>query len=171
MIIGLIFHAYQKEWIILLLPFQTSDQAILSLEDQKHYEPKKIPLFFFKNEKWHFEETSIIWSVDILENIIFITNHWLTLMEDEKIIDTDIQLLSAVITQDKELFLSFNKDLFDKQSATLYKMMIIESLLKTFRENHISAQSVRFLVHHQTMIDDHINFNISWPMNGYIQAA
>ena len=92
-------------------------------------------------------------------------------MEDEKIIDTDIQLLSAIITENKELFLSFNKDLFDKQSATLYKMMIIESLLKTLRENHISVQSVRFLVHHQTMIDDHINFNISWPMNGYIHSA
>ncbi len=171
MTIGLLFHAYQKEWIILLLPFQTSDQAILSLPDHNHYEPKKIPLYFFKHEKWHFEETSIIWSSQITENITAITNNWLMLMEDEKIIDTDIQLLSAIITENKELFLSFNKDLFDKQSATLYKMMIIESLLKTLRENHISVQSVRFLVHHQTMIDDHINFNISWPMNGYIHSA
>ena len=85
------------------------------IAELQSYEPKKIPLYFFKHEKWHFEETSIIWSSQITENITAITNNWLMLMEDEKIIDTDIQLLSAIITENKELFLSFNKDLFDKQ--------------------------------------------------------
>ena len=75
-----------------------------------------------------------------------------------------------VISSNKELFLSFNKDLFDKQYATFEKLMIIESLLKTMRDNKIAIQSVRFLVHHQIMTDDHLNFIISWPILGYLKT-
>ncbi len=168
-IIGFIFHAYQKEWIILLLPHQTTDSPLLVETEQTTYAPKKIALFFFKNEKWHTEHNSVIWSSNITENVKTVTNNWLTLLEDEKIIDTDIQLVSTIITKTKELFLSFNKDLFEKQDATFSKLMIIESLLKTLKENKIAVQSVRFLIHHQTMVDDHLNFSISWPITGYLQ--
>ena len=171
LVIGIIFHAYQKEWIILLLPHQTTDSPVQNQSEEITYTPKKIVLFFFKHEKWHTENNSVIWSSNVTENVKMLTNNWLTLLEDEKIIDTDTQVTSAIITENKELFLSFNKDLFDKQDATLTKLMIIESLLKTLRENKIPAQSVRFLVHHQTMTDDHLNFSISWPIIGYLQNS
>ena len=168
LVIGFLFHAYQKEWIIFLLPHQTTENPIQTTTSHVTYTPKKIILFFFKHEKWHSEQNSVIWSSDMAENVKTLANNWITLLEDEKIIDTDTQLTSAIITASKELFLSFNKDLFDKQSATLSKLMIIESLLKTLRENKIPVQSVRFLIHHQIMTDDHLNFAISWPITGYL---
>jgi len=168
-IIGFAFHAYQKEWVILLLPYQTADIQTQTQADDATYSQKKIVLFFWKHEQWHKEHNSVIWSSDVTHNVKTIINNLLTLLEDEKIIDTDIQLLSAVITSNKELFLSFNKDLFNAQAATHAKLMVIHALLKTLHENKIPVQSVRFLVHHQILTDDHLNFSIPWPIMGYVQ--
>ncbi len=167
-IIGLAFHAYQKEWVILLLPHQTADIQTQTHIDDATYCQKKIVLFFWKHEQWHKEHNSVIWSSDSTQNVKTVTNNWLTLLEDEKIIDTDMQLLSAVISSNKELFLSFNKDLFNMQSSTYAKLMIVHGLLKTLHENKIPVQSVRFLVHHQILADDHLNFSIPWPITGYL---
>ncbi len=170
-LLGLAFHAYQKEWIIFLLPHQTTSRPTEVNLPNITYAPEKITVYFFKHERWHSEHNSVIWSSDMAQNVKTTVNNWLALLEDEKIIDTDIQISSAITTINKELFLSFNKDLFDKQDATFSKLMIIESLLKTLRENKIPVQSVRFLVHHQTLVDDHLNFSISWPINGYLQIS
>ena len=167
-IIGFLFHAYQKEWIILLLPHQTADIQTQAQAADAKFTQKKIVLFFWKHDQWHKEHNSVIWSSDIEHNIKTITSNWLTLLEDEKIIDTDIQLLSAVIASNKELFLSFNKNLYNAQNSTHAKLMIIHGLLKTMHENKIPVQSVRFLVHHQILIDDHLNFAIPWPITGYL---
>lgn len=169
---GFLFYAYQKEWIILLLPNQTVDyQTAQTQKSDVTFTQQKITLFFWKHGQWHKEHTSVIWSSDAAHNIKTITNNWLTLLEDEKIIDTDIQLLSAVITSSKELYVSFNKDLCNAQDSTYTKLMIIHGLLKTIHENKIPVQSVRFLVHHQVLIDDHLNFSIPWPITGYIPIS
>lgn len=168
--IGLVFHAYQKEWIILLLPQQTADFDNKEEIKDKSFSQKNIILFFWKHEQWQKEQISMIWSPDLGINIKTITNNWIILLEDEKIIDTDIQVLSAVLTPNKELFLSFNKNLFHDQSSTFNKLMITHSLLKTIHENKIPINSIRFLIHHQIMVDDHLNFLESWPITGYITA-
>lgn len=170
-IVGFLFHAYNKEWIILLLPHQTADIQSQAQTSETAFTQQKITLFFWKHDQWQKEYTSVIWSPEITHNIKTITNNWLTLLEDEKIIDTDIQLLSTVISSNKELFLSFNKDLCNTQDSTYTKLMIIHGLLKTIYENKIPIQSVRFLVHHQILIDDHLNFSIPWPINGYITTS
>lgn len=169
--IGLLFHAYQKEWLILLLPHQSAEIDNTFKQINTNFSQKKVILFFWKHEKWQKEHITIIWSNDIAYNIKIITNNWLMLLEDEKLIDTDIQLLSAVITPNKELFLSFNKNLYHPQDSTYKKIMIIHGLLKTISENKIPVQSVRFLIHHQIMVDDHLNFLIPWPINGYMNIV
>lgn len=167
-IAGLVFHAYQKEWIILVLPHQTADTATQDQAADTTFVQKKITLHFWKHEQWHKEQTTVIWSSQPADNVKTVTNNWLMLLEDEKIIDTDIQLISAVIGSNKELFLSFNKDLHNLQNSTYDKLMMVHALLKTLHENKIPVQSIRFLVHHQTLADDHLNFAISWPITGYL---
>ena len=164
---GIILYGYQKEWIIFIPPYATAIHESES-KDQK-LQHKTVSIFFFKHNQWHAEEINSIWSCDAAQNVKTITNNWLTLLEDEKIIDKDIQVVSSIISPSKELFLSFNKDPFIKQDSTYTKFMVIEGLLKTIRTNKIPVQSVRFLIHHQQLIDDHINFSISWPLTGYLK--
>ena len=165
-IVGIVMYAYQKEWIIIVPPYTVAEHQPESIDqDVQHHNAS---IFFFKHKQWHKEMVNMIWSADAAQNVKTVTNNWLTLLEDEKIIDKDIQVVSAVITSSKELFLSFNKDPFNKQDATYTKLMIIQGLLKTIHENKIAVQSVRFLIHHQTLIDDHLNFAISWPIAGFL---
>ena len=167
--LGIILYGYQKEWIIIIPPYATAIHKSES-EDQK-LQHQKVSIFFFKHNQWHTEEINSIWSCDAAQNVKTITNNWLMLLEDEKIIDKDVQVVSSIISGSKELFLSLNKDPFMKQDSTYTKLMIVEGLLKTIHTNKIPVQSVRFLIHHQQLIDDHLNFSISWPVTGYLKNA
>jgi len=168
-LIGIILYGYQKEWIIIIPPYATAIHESES-EDQR-LQHETVSIFFFKHNQWHTEKINCIWSYDAAQNVKNITNNWLTLLEDEKIIDKDIQVVSSIISPAKELFLSLNKDPFIKQDSTYTKFMIIEGFLKTIHTNKIPVQSVRFLIHHQPLIDDHLNFSISWPVTGYLKHA
>jgi len=164
-VIGLLFHAYQQEWFVLLVSHKNNYEQTITTDHT--FQQKKIILSFWKNNKWHKESTHIIWSSEHTQNIKSITNNWFILLEDEKIIENDMQALSAVISGSKELLLSLNKNPFNQQDSTFVKLMIIQGLLKTFKENKLPIQSVRFLIHHQIFNDDHLNFSVSWPITGY----
>jgi len=166
---GIVLYAYQKEWIIIIPPHATAVHEYESFDQALQHH--KVSIFFFKHKQWHTEEINIIWSNDTAQNIKTVTNNWLMLLEDEKIIDKDVQVISSIISPSKELFLSFNKDPFNKQDSTYTKLVIIEGLLKTINANKIAVQSVRFLIHHQPIIDDHLNFSISWPITGFLKNA
>ena len=65
-------------------------------------------------------------------------------------------------------FISYNQAPFNEQDNTLTKLMIIEGLLKTLRQNNITINSIQFLTNHQPMQDDHLDFTIPWPIQGYM---
>jgi len=166
-VIGIALFAYHKEWIIIVPPY-----AIATVEVEgkdQNVDHRKVQLYFFKHKQWHTEEINSIWSYDAALNAKTIINNLFILLEDEKIIDKDVQVISSIISSSKELYLSFNKEPFNKQDSIYTKLMIIQSLLKTLRNNKIPVQSVRFLIHHQTLVDDHLNFSISWPLSGYLE--
>lgn len=165
-LLGIILFAYHKEWIIIAPPYAIATVNIQN--DDQNLDHHKVQLYFFKHKQWHTEEISSIWSHDAALNAKTIINNWFILLEDEKIIDKDIQVISSIISSSKELYLSFNKEPFNKQDSIYTKLMLIEGLLTTLRENKIPVQSVHFLVHHQALIDDHFNFSISWPLSGYL---
>lgn len=163
---GIIFFAYQQQWIVILMPFSSETLDTNCSITVQH---KKISLYFWKHEKWQKEHSSMIWSSNESNNIKILTNQWFNLMEDEEILDNDIQVMSVIISQNHEAFLSLNKYPFNQSHATYTKLMIIEGLLKSLKINNIKIQSIRFLVHHQPLKDDHLNFNFSWPLSGFLQ--
>jgi len=168
--LGFLFHAYLAERLIILYTFNPKNIDSVHNNDESFKQQETI-LSFYKSGKWHQEKSSIIWSHILSENIKSITNEWLLLLEDEKIIENDIQVTSIVISPAKELFLSLNKNWFPDQASTFYKFMILQGFLKTLKDNKIEIQSVRFLIHHQPFEDDHINLAISWPITGYNQTT
>jgi hypothetical protein len=63
--------------------------------------------------------------------------------------------------------LSFDRSPFPTEWTTYEQWMWIESLLKTVRDNDIRIQRIRFLVHHQELIDYHLDFSNPWPIIGF----
>ncbi|HZW61067.1 MAG TPA: hypothetical protein VFF04_02480, partial [Candidatus Babeliales bacterium] len=96
-------------------------------------------------------------------------NSWLSLLDEEHIMDSKVMLQTAILSQSgQEAFLSFDRNPLPAECATFETWMWVEGLLKTIRENDIQLQSIRFLVHHEPLIDEHLDFSNSWPAQGFL---
>lgn len=131
--------------------------------------PAEILLYFWKHDKWSNEKTSYIKSNSIEKNIQTISHLYFRLLDDEAIIHHDITVNNVVLHANKQIaFISLNQSPFLKQDSTKDKLMIIEGLLKTLQSNNIAVPLIQFLVNHQSIDDDHLDFTVPWPIQGYL---
>lgn len=167
-LIGSLFFLYQESWIIITSPFHT--QLLSTESSQQNACYKTVILYGWLNDKLKTESTEIIYSDNVAQNIKLLLNSWLLFLEDEHISDKQTQVMSIALSVSKQdAFISLNQPPFDPASSTYQKLLWIESLCKTVKENKIPITSIRILVHHQPLIDDHLNFDISWPISGFLQ--
>lgn len=167
-LLGALFFAYQQAWIMISLPSRSTQQS-----GQMHHQttPKTVTLWFWKNNKWLHEKSEMIYTNDTAQNMQLLCNIWLQLLEEEHITDKQTTVQSVSLNKSRnEAFISFNQNFLNPQASTYDTCMLIEGLLKTIRHNNIVLSSIRFLVHHQTIQDDRLNFEISWPITGYISS-
>lgn len=130
---------------------------------------KHVNLFYWDHNRWNKEEVEVIWTRSTQADIESLVKSWLILMEEEKIIDKKINLISALVSiNQNEAYLSFDRNPFDDEQSTFKKLMFVESLLKTIRESKAQIKKVRFLKHHQTIWDHHLDFYHSWPIEGFL---
>lgn len=163
--LGMLFVAVQKEWIIL----RFSSSHIQINNKTNALSKRSVMIFFWHNQEWRSEKNLLIWSSDLATNVANLTQSWLTLLDEEKITRYKVNLESALINQNQQIvYLSFDRTLFTKEMSTHQKLMIIEGLLKTLRENQIKIPQVQFLVHHQPIKDGHLDFSQPWPISGFL---
>ncbi|MFC1841775.1 hypothetical protein ACFLYA_01765 [Candidatus Dependentiae bacterium] len=165
---GALFFAVYNSWIIFQFPSHTSEvyHQISSMKAEK----KDFWLMYWQNKKWNKEKISLLLSGDKAKNIQYLVNSWLNLLDEEKVMDKKVSLQTVLLSSCKsQAYLSFDRNPFEKKLTTYDKLMWIESLLKTLRENDIRLQSVYFLVHHQILQDYHLDFSNPWPMYGFLQ--
>jgi hypothetical protein len=165
---GVLLYAIAHDWIIINRSLTTSYSHTQSTYIPKTVE-KKVTLFFWHQGSWHQEATQLVWHEQQSLNIAYLINSWLSLLDDEKIINKKISVQTAMFNdKGTELYISFDHALFCKEATTHEKWLLIEGLLKTLRENGITVPVVRFLTNHQSMIDAHLDFNSPWPIQGFI---
>ncbi len=162
--VGLLFLALQNNLIIVRSPFQKETTWDLS-----GVEKKKIKLFYWHHDKWNHESKEIIWSPNKTLTIKYLIDSWLTLMDEEKLMEKKTSLQSAIIgSNEHDVYLSFDRNPFSKEVPVFEKWMWIEGLLKTLRDNDLKIQNIRFLVHHHDMHDSHLDFSNPWPSIGFL---
>ncbi len=165
--LGILFFLYKKELIIFRFLINYGDSDCKNIQNSKI--KKSIKLFYWLNEKWNYENVEIISSNNLNENIKQIVSSWLNLLEEEKILNHKISLQSILSgVDDKEILLSFDRILLNDDHSTYDKLLLIESLIKTLRENELKISKIKFLNHHQEIDDTHLNFKNSWPIQGFI---
>lgn len=137
---------------------------------QHAIEKKRIKLYFWQKEKWHVEETDLIWILhDTQESLVLLINAWLKLMHDESLIEKQVNVQS-VIQVDQQLFISFDRNILDKSKSAYQKIMCIESLLKTIQAQNLDIKNISFLVHHKPLHDYHLDFSFDWPIEGFMHS-
>lgn len=162
LIFGIGICAYRRGWIIIAYP-------------TTHYSPKKsmckkeVNVYWYHDEKWHQESVTLLWSDTMATNIYHITNRWLQALDDEHIIETPVTVQSACITPSgSTVYLSFDSSPLPSQASAYAKVCIIEGLLKTIRHNAPSIQEIYLLLHHQPLVDAHLDCSHAWPIAGFI---
>ncbi len=161
---GILFFFYQESWIIISIP----NKNPTTYKNKSSIHPKETPLWIFTHETFQKETTEIIFSNDQAQTIKQLLNNWLTVLEEENVSDKQISVQSVILSKlGQEAFICFSESFLNKQTSLHTKFMIIESMLKTLKEAKLNITNVKFLVHHQSMQDAHLNFDISWPITGF----
>ena len=167
-VFGLLLFFYQESWFIITCPLIHEETYNPLYHQNTSY--KTITLYAWSQNKYKKETTEIIHSDNTTQNIKLLLNSWLQFVDDEHITDKETQIVSVSLSPSKqEAFICLNQYPFEKDWSTYRKLMWIESLLKTLRDNKIHISGIRLLVLHQPLIDDHLNFECSWPISGYLQ--
>ena len=162
---GVLFFLHQESWIMINFASPSSHIKKNNIQIQ----PKETPIWIFANGNFKKETTEIIFSNDHAQTIKLLLNSWLTTLEEENIIDKQITVQSVILSPSgQDAFICLTESPLGKQASTYEKLMIIESMLKTLKDAKLGIINVRLLVHHQPMLDPHLNFDISWPVTGYL---
>jgi len=132
---------------------------------------KEITLHYFYREKWKSEKLELLWSDSITKNTHQLINAWLTLLDEEQITQKKIALQAALLSTSGTLYLSFDNNPLSKEDTIFKKWILIESLFKTIRENGIAVQDVQLLVHHRPLVDQHLDFSMAWPIQGFMKSC
>lgn len=150
-IFSFIFVAIKKEWIILNFASKKKFHQI-----NKTIEKKEIKIYFFKNNKFNFEDIDIIWNKEGQNSNIFqIASNWINILEEENILTQKI-VLQDVFIHKSNIYLSFDSRLFNPQWSIEKKLKIIKSLKKTLKPFY-NNYKLYFMVHYNQMPDEHLN--------------
>lgn len=167
-IAGITLYALTNEWIIIRNPLHLlnnkSDFPLASITK------KRVTLWYWHNDAWHHEQTDIIWSNESQQNLNHLLTSWLTMVDEEHIVDKKISLQSTLVAPStSDVYFSFDRSPFNQEDSTYTKLMLIEGILKTIAGNDIKINRVHFLVHHAPLIDQHLDFSAGWPLKGFIE--
>ena len=167
LLIGMFFCAFYSGMLVIRSPFYTQQEK--ELLQKKEAVKKNIQLCFWHNNRWQQETISILWHNTHEQNLYHIITNWLNWAQEENVLQKKVALQTVLLSASgNEAFLSFDQVPFDEQDATHTQWMFVESLLKTLRDNNITIAHIRFLVHHQPLEDDHLDFTNAWPLNGFL---
>lgn len=162
--LAFLFFSYHNEWII----FNFNEKKPLFIP-QKQSQKKNFELIFLQNDTWKTETITILAGSEIEAIILQLINRWLHLLYEEKVIKKKTVLQAVLLNYNaQELFLSFERLPWHKEMSTFQKWMIIEGILKTIKKAEPSIKKVRFLLNHQPMVDNHLDFTNAWPIEGFI---
>lgn len=165
---GFLFFGFYNNWIIFFLPSYNVEN--FGQSGGMRLEKRDVYLHYWNNKKWNNEQINVLWMPDNnAENIKYLVGGLLNLLEEEKVTKYKVTLQSVLISSSgQQAYLSFDRNPLAQDCSTYEKLMFIEGILKTIRENNINIQGVYFLVHHQVMQDYHLDFSASWPIRGFL---
>ena len=166
---GLLFFLYYNEVIVLRWPHRAGVVGVSSPVSATAR--KNTKLVFFKHGAFRTEEQELLWGECVQENIRYLIGAMLAVWEDEQVTQKRITLQSAILNPSGQtLYLSFDRVPFDKEASTFDKWHTVEAILKTLRDNDVDVREVYFLVHHERLVDSHLDFSNPWPLRGFLKT-
>lgn len=128
-------------------------------------------LHYWTNNKWHKEHSTLLVSDDAADMTKQLISQLLDIFEQEKITDKQIALQQVIsMGAGGHLLISFDRNPLSKNKNSFEKLMLVESLLKTIRENNIKISDVTLCAHYKPLNDAELDFSNPWPLYGFVNA-
>lgn len=166
LLLGFLYYGWHAQWIIITIPTRIDKK-----QTQDTYSKKKVCIYYWHNNQWAQESTDLLWSTQETHNTKQLAQTVLSLLSEEYELKKKIMVTNVLSTYSSQQLLIFiDQSPFTKNMSIHTKHMIIESILKTLRENDIKTPLVNFFVGQQPLQDAHLDFSVSWPIQGFLGA-
>ena len=164
-LIGMLYFGTAYEFIIFNFGLSGTPTA-----QQPAAQKKQVTLFYWHQGTWHKEKTELLWPSDPADAVHYLINSWLTLLDEEHVMNKKVAVQSVILTNaHKHALVSLDRFPFDSQKSAYAKWLWLEGLLKTLRHCDFNISHLQLLVHHQELLDDHLDLWRPWPLHGFIQ--
>jgi len=165
--IGIGLFLVRRNWMLIYwVPTYARSDDISGILNKKIALKKNINLFFYKDNSLKKEETSFVWLSSKAEILKLIIGNWLTLVYEERILEKRIRVESvALSSSEQEAYISFDQSLFLQEWPIHKKAQVLDGLCKTVDEAGLNIQNIMFLVDHEPLEDDHLDFSQPFSCN------
>jgi hypothetical protein len=162
LIAGMLWYAWLHEWFIITYPHMTHNAQ------QQTYIKKRVALYYPQSDSVRSEYQELVYTADTATYLKNIVTAWLTAMHQEGIITKKITVSVCLGCAQQEAYVSFSDAFLPTQDSLFHQCLLIEGLLKSIREQISSLYKIHFLVNHEPMPHDQLDFTHPWLMNGYL---
>jgi hypothetical protein len=165
---GSVYYGIQKRIIIIQLPSYSSQNK--SAQEMPMQTKRNVVVHYWSQGAFKQESITILESESKAETLRYIVTNWLTILEQTGLLQKKVGLETVMISQALDAYISFDRSIAAKNESTYDAWMRVEGLLKTIRAANLGISRVNFFVHHQPLVDAHLDFSKSWPIHGFVNA-
>jgi len=167
LVAGTFFFYMHQHFLFVLVTRPSYSQT-----EQELCSKRSIALHYWSGKTWQRETTELLWPIPEELCIIQIINQLGNVLQEEKITANKATVQAASFTPTGNcLLLSFVDKFLPADASIFEKTMIVESMLRTMKENNVTAREVLFLHNHQPLQDAHLDFEHPWPLQGFIHQT
>ena len=164
--VGIAYYALQTGLVIIQVPSYGIDR---SNNEYVGTTQKNIMLYYWSQGSFKHEATTVIDSDNKADTLRYIVTSWLTVFEQSGCLAKKIGLETVMLSSsESDVYISFERTIFAKNEPTFDKWMCAEALLKTIHDARVGINRVHFFVHHQPLVDAHLDFSQAWPIHGFM---
>ena len=162
---GFVLYALNAGWVVVRLPGLSN----LALTMHKPAIKRQVDLFFWNHATWQQEQVEMVWPSDLGESVQNLVSRWFVLAQQEGLVCQRVLVQSCACNGVGHVaYVSLDCVPFSPEGSIFEKMMILEGILKTVAAAGCPLSGMQFLVHHQPIIDPHLDLSYPWPLTGFV---
>ena len=130
---------------------------------------KTITLSWYQGDTLHTDTQRVLWPEHEAERIKNMVNAWLAHLQEERLLPGTVHVETvALVPSRTEAIINLSEPLFSLCTSIAEKAYLLEGLLMTICHAEPSITAVRFLVHNNLWLDDHLEMRNSIPTAGFM---
>lgn len=164
--LGALVFFIKRRWLIVnWVPSYSKSFAVeRSLKKDRSFR-RSLSVIFWKDGNLKKESIPVVLFSDKGENLKIIIGAWLSFLNDERVLQKRLKVGSVSVCESgQEAYISFDQVILSREWSINKKWQIIDGICKTVYNFDPEIKYLNFLVRHEPMIDDHLDFTTHWSV-------